>query len=194
VTIRSLVHQHYQVYVSCVSTCSSSTGPPWRQLSFCAFFGVNELRFFKRKQWQRWLAPALVALIAASYVGAYSRTDFGPIREGIGNPETGALFRFLGSNTTESDVFIFSKPRVLSLFTGRSASVYPLDRNDLVLWKYCRSIRATYLVTSPIDDPAFPQFISRYHGDLKSVFSNADFGVYRILHFPQKNQPVQSLH
>lgn len=149
-----------------------------------AFSALSDIRQFTRAQFRWPVLPLLAALILASYVGVYSKADYGPLRIGFDTPQSAALFNFIRGNTPATAVFVFLKPRVLSLYTGRSAAIYPASSNDSILWNSIREIRASYLVTCPLDDAFFPRFISKYPGDLKRVYFNPDFSVYRIVHEP----------
>lgn len=149
-----------------------------------AFCTLNDIGRFPWAGLERSVMPALVALILASYVGAYSKTRYGPLPIGVETPKSEALFNFITRNTPTAAVFVFKKPRPLSLYTGRSTSVYPATSDDSVFWAYFRKIRASFLVTYPFDDAPFPRFVAKYRKDLQRVNSNNGFSVYKIVHWP----------
>ena len=123
-----------------------------------------------------------VALIAASYVSTYTTINFGPYGEGIAKRESVELFDAVKSNTKADDIFIFRKPRVLSLYTGRSAAIYHTPRETGDFWLYIDDIGATYVVSSFLDDNDFlRRFITAYRGSFELVLLNNSFSVYKIV-------------
>lgn len=127
------------------------------------------------------IVPAiLVAGILASYTRVYARTDFGPLAGGPTSPVAQQLWAFVKDQTAPQDVFVFAKPRALSLFTGRPASTYFEPRDEQQLWAYMRRIRARYLIVSPLDRPYLRRFVLHYQDEVAQVFSAGNFVVYRL--------------
>lgn len=125
----------------------------------------------------------------------YKNINFLHITEGVGKPETQALFEHIRENTTDDDIFIYKNPRILALYTERSASCYHHPREDRELMDYFQGINATYLILSQ-DDPAFfHHFVERVKDLYTLQYSNADFKVYRIngtaQNFGGLKEPVQ---
>ena len=118
--------------------------------------------------------------ILVTYFSKYTTMDFGPEYEGPGNEESIALFEYIRNNTEPTDVFVFRKPRVLALFTGRSATVYHETEDDNALWEYVHEVDAAYLVTGILDSEFFPGFVKKHRDSLESVYANDDFTIYRI--------------
>ena len=147
---------------------------------FYAFVGINKSILFQHKGTKRFVFTILILTILVSYVGKYSKTDFGPINEGIGKKETIELFDYIKRNTDKDDIFIFLKPRVLALFTGRSASVYhwPQDKQELL--KYFSKIEATHLILRQAYEPYLRLFVEEYKHNFELVYTNSEFKVYRI--------------
>jgi hypothetical protein len=113
------------------------------------------------------------------------------VTEGVSKAESVALFDYVRSETAEDDVMIFIKPRVMSLLASRRTSAYHMPADDAELWDYFRRIGATHLVVvdseeamAEAEDPArvayLREFADRNAARLRSVFTNADFSVYRI--------------
>ena len=165
----------------------------------CVFYCMIGLE--KTDQSSRWgrgkygLA-LIVSLMCISYLGNYTKTDFGPIRESIGKAETLQLFEFIKHNTSEGDVIIFRRPRMMALFANRRSSAYHLPRSDAELWGYFRGIQAAYVVAGPpgLDEAFWRPFLERYKSNLRVVFSNSDFAVFKILAWPSEsgNSPALS--
>ncbi len=150
------------------------------------FYAFWALKTFTPRA-QRVAFSLIVCAIFGSYIGGYTKMDFGPITEGLRKRETRELFAYITTHTDERDVFVFRVPRVLSLFTNRSAAIFHRPRDDRDLWMYFQKIGARYLVVGPAtldyaqDDLAFlRRFVSKYKRELQKVYSNADFEVYRI--------------
>jgi len=145
-----------------------------------SFMGINRLNSMRSGKLERPVFLVMVMAIAVTYAVKYSKTNYGPIMEGIDKEETTELFNFIKHGTDKSDVFVFRRPRALSLFTERSATVYHQTQEDAQLWDYFRKIGATYVIVGPIDEPFFREFVERNKDKLCAVYSNADFKVYRI--------------
>ena len=122
----------------------------------------------------------LATVVLITYGAKYTTLNFGALAEGVGRVETRQLFEFVRSNTRETDVLVFRKPRVLALYTGRRATVYHLAASDDELRDYLDGIDAQYLVTGPGDPDYWLEFIDRQGERLDLVFSNPDFEVHAL--------------
>src|SRR5262249_51023732 len=147
------------------------------------FRGVQAVS--RREEVKSRVFMVMVTVILAIYVAQYTKLDFRPIREGIGKRETRQLFDYLKTNTSEGDVFIFRKPRAMALYTGRKTAAAHQPRDDQELWSYFSQIKAAYLVLGPEDldhdyYTYFKRFVGRYPDQLREVYANTDFTVYRI--------------
>ena len=133
---------------------------------------------------------AFLAAVLTSYAGRYSTLGFGPLDEGIAKRESVELFDFVKAATAPGDVFVFSRPRALALYTGRNASAPYQPADPCELWRYLSEIRASYLVTGPASDPFnadaeyLRQFVSRFRGDFREMMANRDLALYRIERHP----------
>lgn len=153
------------------------------------FYALQPLQRHQQRQQHRptplGAAPAvaLLLVVAASYASAYTRSDFGPIDEGIAMPETVELFEFLDARTSPTDTVVFIKPRVLALFTQRPSTSYFVAERDSELWHYINNVGATHLLVadwSVIDQRYLRPFVERHAHRLTRVFENDDFELYRI--------------
>lgn len=151
-----------------------------------AFIGITEIKFTQYKEARRLFVTILIVALFVSYFGKYTKLNYGSIDRGIGKKETIELFEYIRNNTDGGDVFIFRKPRVLSLFTGRSAAVYHRPDNDKDLWNFFHSIGATYLIAGSIDLEFLHLFVEKYENKFEEVYSNLDFTVYKI-HYNNKD-------
>jgi hypothetical protein len=136
--------------------------------------------------WGRRIAAGLAATVLLAYGALYARLDFGPLRHGIGRPETQVLFEHIREQTPTDAVIVFSKARALALFTGRRASPAQGPAEDGDLWAHMRRINATHFVVGrpfPETDDFLQQFADRNGDRLQKVFHNNHFTVYRIIDF-----------
>jgi len=150
---------------------------------FYAFIGIEKPKFLQQRNLKRIIFVVLMAAISVSYAGKYITMPYSPVSPGITKKESIELFEYIKRNTGDRDVFIFSKPIELSLFTGRSASAGHQTQNDKELWNYFRKINATYIIVGKIfgaDEYFIRNFVERNKGNLQEVYFNPDFMVYRI--------------
>ncbi|MFQ5561010.1 MAG: hypothetical protein ACE5FU_10570, partial [Nitrospinota bacterium] len=153
---------------------------------FFFFICTSRIQLFQRKN-----AFIIIFLIAVSlnYAGRYAKADYVFLREGVEKKESIELFNFVKEQTHKNDIIIFQKPRVLALYTGRSASAFlPPEKNEDLLnydknrMKYLEKINATYVIAGRVlgGEHTFSEpFINRQKDLFVSVFSNADFSVYK---------------
>ena len=148
---------------------------------FYALGGIERSSFLRSRGAVGKALAAAAVVIVLSYAGEYSKKEFGPLTHGVAVPESAALFNFVRDGTTEESVFIFRKPRVLALYTGRSAAFYHRPGDDGELWSYMEKIGASHIIVSkPLDDEYLPGFVERNNTYLVDVYSNRDFTVYAV--------------
>ena len=156
---------------------------------FYILIGAESLQIGQRRMAA---AGTLVVLliILLTYTARYTKQDFGPQREGIAVPTSTELFDYVRQRTEPDDVFVFVKPRVLALMTGRRCAAWQLPANMPSieayhddLWRYFRQIDARYLIVTawpPFDRQLMMPFVQRSPATLHPVLSNRHFNVYRI--------------
>lgn len=137
-------------------------------------------------------AAVLGAAILISYFAKYSQQDLKQLQNGISKVESVEFFDYIKQRTPASDVFIFTKPRALALFTERKSSFYPMDLDDKGLWDYFLKIHATHIVVgpkgiSPEEQAFLRRFVDKYSASLQLEFSNDDFNAYHIMQIPNAN-------
>jgi hypothetical protein len=145
-----------------------------------AFLGVRDFR-------RRIVVTAGVAVVLVTYASAYATAPWGPIREGVNDPEFVALANAVKQQTVSGDLVIFRKPRVLALLTERRAAVYPTMDDGEGVWSYMRSVKAAYVVKSGIDHPEFEvdekglaECLKQHRSEVTEVYSNQGFKLYRL--------------
>ena len=164
---------------------------------FYAFVGIMNINRLQRKGLEGLVCTALIGAILVSYSARYTKMDFGPIRTGMAKKETIDLFDYVKKATDERDIFIFRKPRELSLYTGRRASVFHRPRNPHDLWNYLHHINATYVVVGPEKQPPekwsyLRLFVNFYRDNFQEVYFNTDFQIYRMIGIsrPGGSEPI----
>lgn len=135
------------------------------------------------------IAVAALFVSTTAFVYASNYDDyFNQQNRGITTPEAEAFFSYVKNSTSEDAVFVFRKPRVLSLLTDREASDWPgenwLSRSEPdFMVKYMRAIGADYLVCSNIgwDRLGYPiESVSLPEGKFVMEYSNDNFQVYKL--------------
>jgi hypothetical protein len=136
----------------------------------------------------RVVALSLVGLTVFGEGTRYSVSQWGPFREGISDPDFRAMCELVRERTKPDMPIIFRKPRLLSLMTDRSGSVYPLAGDTASIANYIETIRAGYLIVtnlvSPEDflsDRHLKRYVSEYGNRLELVGRRGPFTLYRVL-------------
>jgi hypothetical protein len=90
----------------------------------------------------RYLLGLALAVYFAGSANAILHMDRSPIREGIGDPQFQAICNYISRNSSKDAIFVFAKPRLLALMTGRPASI-PVSTD---VGEFLRSIGAEYVL------------------------------------------------
>jgi hypothetical protein len=161
--------------------------PLW---TFYALVGLQHPLLGSRRRLRGLVIAALLTAVSASYVARWTRLDDLRGAEGVGQPNSVAMFQFIAHHTRPSDVVVFIKPRAMALLAGRRASAYHQPAEDRQLCDYFHAIDARYVVTVERDaalGPAAPAellqflrgFVARHRSRFDEVYRNADFAVYK---------------
>lgn len=130
--------------------------------------------------WDLRLLATIALVIGTTYGAKYTTVNFGPLADGVETPSARDLFEWVRRTTSPADVFVAQKPRALALFTGRRASVFHRGTEDGQTWRFFDQIGARYVVVNLKGDrDGLLRFVERNPKQLSSVYSNADFRVYR---------------
>lgn len=168
--------------------------------AFYVLAGLQHTWLANRRGLRRAVVVFLLLAVPVSYASFYTTMEFGRRAEGVDKPESVALFDFIATGTGPDDAVMFIKPRVMSLFAGRSSSVYHRTDEDAEFWDYLRGIDARYIVVIenneafPFEDPLLLEFVREFaarNGErLGRVYANRDFTVYRIDEGPPAAPPT----
>ncbi len=131
------------------------------------------------------LVIAVVFLGATTFNYASSNFYVSEYNLGISNPYAKEFFAYVKKSTPDDSVFIFSKPRVMALMTGRQASTIPRSHKGKdILVKYMTAIGATYLVHSAVEINNMQSPISALElpkDKFVLTFNNKYFYVYKLV-------------
>jgi hypothetical protein len=152
----------------------------------CLLLGIRSMDSAIAKRSRRKYASLVASLvvIGATYAGRYSTLPSGRFTEGIADDQSVEMFNYVRTATAPTDVFVFSKPRALSLYTGRSASAPFSPSDPCALWQYIREIDASYVVTGPgalnSDVVDLQRFVEKFRPNFRLALENQDLAVYRV--------------
>jgi hypothetical protein len=156
---------------------------------------LRRLGTWRGPAWEGVAAGMLAAGALAVYAFGYTRADFGSLRDGIGKPESVALFDYVRRQTPPDAVILFQKPRAMALLSGRRSSALHVPSDDEDLWRYLRTVHATYAVADRDLFARTPNplrsFARRHPERLREVFRNADFTVYAVVDEPPALQAAR---
>src|SRR5256885_8337039 len=86
-----------------------------RPMYNCVFFQAEDgIRDYKVTGVQTCALP-----IFGSYAGAYSKTEYGPFTQSLGDTRFMELCEYIKKETARDSIFLFAKPRLLSLLTDQ---------------------------------------------------------------------------
>ena len=145
--------------------------------------GLQGLEMFVGRRWIQLIASVLLLFISGSYASAYSKEEYSPFRQGLGDPSFTELCEYIKKETASGSVFLFSKPRLLSLLTDRPASGYQDPLKQTELWDYCAEIGVDYIITSnkfDRDRVILEPFVGEYRDRIGEIYHNNEFRLYRV--------------
>jgi len=134
----------------------------------------------------RKLMIVIAALFAGTTAITYASSFYVYLERpgrGVTSPDAVGFFDYVKNSTPEASVFVFDKPRVLSLLANRSASAWPYIRDPEFLPGYMNAIGAGYLVYSNIDPGghSYPvESISLPNDNFCLEYNNDSFYVYKL--------------
>jgi len=150
---------------------------------FYAALGLRELGKYRGPTLERAMASGLLLLVLVSYAGTYSRTDYGPLVQGLGDSRFTELSDYIKTATAKESVFLFAKPRLLALVTDRRASGYQDPGKEDELWDYCSEIGVNYIIASDTfdrDRRILEPFVAAHRDRLDEIYHNTEFHLYKV--------------
>lgn len=133
------------------------------------------------------LLGILFAICASTYTGRYIRyahTDLGQELRAANSQPAGALYDYIRRHTERDAVFVFSRPRVLALFTRRASVTYRDAMNpmppDPQMFELMNQTQASYLLDAGLaDHEQVAAFVARHPERLRLVYHHGPFKLYR---------------
>jgi hypothetical protein len=146
------------------------------------FLGTSEIVSFFNKKAAPVAGTLIFIIILALQISMIRKAiPFHRLQEyDVTNKEASELFDYIKNKTDPKDVFIFSKPRALTLFTQRFASTYHTPENAKDLWKYMQDIRVAYIVVFWKYDPYLKDFVTACDKKCVQVYQNKDFRIFKV--------------
>jgi 4-amino-4-deoxy-L-arabinose transferase-like glycosyltransferase len=144
--------------------------------------GLERSSIFARLRSSHVPRALLAGSVLFSYAGAYARTNYGPIADGILEPEFNQACSYIRSHLAPSDIIVCWNPRVLALFTERRSAAYEPTASPDVIWHYLESLPAPYVLLdhSEPDRQALRPMIDRYGASMSLEYRNPKFELYRV--------------
>lgn len=129
-------------------------------------------------------ARAFLTAVTFCIVGSYALFLRQPTQRtsaaNIQDASAQELFSFLRTQTAPSDRLVFSKPRILSLFTGRMATSLGAEEAPGTSAGFLEREGVRYLVHTSWNPPAYHRLITQQRAAANEVFRNRDFQVFRL--------------
>lgn len=128
----------------------------------------------------RALLVVTVLCIAATYVGSLHHPIHNVSVANVQDASAQELFSFLRTKTAPSDLLVFSKPRTLSLFTGREVTSLGPDEAPQDSRLFMERAGVKFLIQAAWNPPAYQELINQQSAAMREVFRNHDFQVFRL--------------
>lgn len=141
--------------------------------------------------YKKYIVAGLLFVVFSGYAMNYVAQDYGPVNEGVETRNAKLLFEEIKKNSNENDVYVFWKPRVLSLYANRKASIYH-QASDSDLLEYLNTIKSKFLITGPISNSLLyrrpydvefikflEDFIVRNSSNFNLIYKNDEFKIFR---------------
>jgi len=150
------------------------------------FLGLEKITCLIKNPFIKIAIPVLlISLLSFSFFNSYSSIFPRPLSD-IEKVETQELFQYVKSNTTQNDVILFFKPRVLALFTERKsvAMAFPAPNGDE--FSRMREFGVTIAILRKGHymeyQPELEIFINEHPYNFNLLFNNSEFSVYKIVY------------
>lgn len=122
---------------------------------------------------------SLFGVLSFGFLLFYKSADYQTVKYALQTPDARELISFV-SYTPEDAVFLFDKPRALTLFTKRAAGINHCTDNPDDLGLYIKEIKASYLITNQGDQSCASKFAGSKPEISQKVFENGTYVVYRF--------------
>ena len=116
------------------------------------------------------------------YVTSMASASYERFEKGITHQQAEEMFDYIRKQTNTNDSIVFRKPRVMSLYTGRTSAAYPNPETDIpnLIDNYFDAIEGDYYVDMNLEDWMLPlEDSAPPSAQFQQVFRNTYFAIYR---------------
>ncbi len=125
----------------------------------------------------------LTTVILSSYIHDFLTDDIVQYPRDILKPDSVEMFNYIKNHTSEHDVIVFRKPRVMALYAARSSTALDWTEDSSEIKSYLRRVNASILVHHILyekSDKNYEEFIKKNEDLFNLKFENDGFQVYNI--------------
>ena len=124
------------------------------------------------------IVSVMLILYSCLYTGAIYYRHHSSVIDGPYAAESIEMFNYISTNTSEKDIIIFRKPRVMTLYTDRTS----LWSNKFNKFDQIISSKANYLVYHEhLSNPLLITIIEDNKESFELLFQNNNFKIYKII-------------
>ncbi|NOX87342.1 MAG: hypothetical protein GXO86_15525 [Chlorobi bacterium] len=151
-------------------------------LLYYSLNGFNSIRWRFSVQ-KKLLIPLLAVFLLGQYIPEIIRLATNPVttKQGPQEQTSQEVFEYIRNNLSEDETILFTKPRVLALYTGRKSVCNELnddlEKMDLLL----RDKRVGYILTNEnLSNPALEKYLISKKDHILLIWSNKKFKLYQV--------------
>ncbi len=126
----------------------------------------------------RALVTALAVCVAITYFGGLRRRS-GSLPN-VNDASAQELFAFLRTQTQPSDLLLFSKPRAIALFSGRTTASLGPEESVADSVRFLQEKDVRFVIQTTWNPASYGRLLSDDGAQFSEVFRNRDFQVFRV--------------
>ncbi|MEO6883978.1 MAG: hypothetical protein ABI199_08135 [Bacteroidia bacterium] len=175
------------IYLFIITIYPASTGG-FRLLlpliPFLLYYAIQGLRSIdiRLKINPNLFAIVLTIFVFFSYKKGWSEISKGEkiTLQGPQQKESIEAFNYITNNTPENARFDFIKPRVLALYTNRSAMSNLYNQNTSIIHQHLLENNVSFLlINNRISDDSLKEYVKVYEKNWDEIWSNTEFQLYK---------------
>jgi hypothetical protein len=128
----------------------------------------------------RALVAAVAVCVAITYFGGLPQRSWQASLANVNDASAQELFTFLRAQTQPSDLLLFSKPRSIALFSGRTTASLGPEESARESMRFVREKDVRFVIQAAWNPPAYARLLSDDGAQFCEVFRNRDFQVFRV--------------
>jgi hypothetical protein len=141
---------------------------------------ADPVGYFRQRAATHALAGVIAIGIAITYLGALRQAPWQAAVANVMDPSAQELFSVLRKETTPSDLFVFSKPRSIALFTARPTASLGPEESASDSTEFLKRSGAKFLIQTDWNPSSYNRLLTGNQDLLTEVFRNRDFTVFRV--------------